>query len=433
MAIEIKIPELGESITEVQIATWLVKEGDTVAKDQNLVSIESEKATVEIPAPEAGVIGKILQPDGTTVKVGDVIGSIEAGGEKSAPVKEAKAAPAETTEESEAPNTEEPEKKSAKQTEKATEKKAPKKEVAEKIEPEKEASAKTEPAKEKAAPESSGTEDSEDKPEESEASSEPVVESEKDMTDDKEPPASEATSKVEKDDARGDEIRPLSPLRRTVAKRLVEAQQTMAILTTFNEIDMSAVIALRKQYQEPFVAKSGVKLGFMSFFVKAVIEALKQVPQLNGEIKGNNIVYHKYFDIGVAVGAGKGLVVPPIRNAEKLSFAEIEQTIADLAARAKDNKLKPSEMEGGTFTISNGGIYGSLLSTPIINPPQSGILGLHTIQERPVVRTGLIVIRPMMYVALSYDHRIVDGREAVQFLVRVKDIIEDPTRLLLEI
>lgn len=382
MAIEIKIPELGESITEVQIASWLVKEGDTVAKDQNLVSIESEKATVEIPAPEAGVIGKILQPDGTTVNVGDVIGSIEAGGEKSAPAKEektapakeAKATPAEAKKEAETPKTEEPEKKPAKPTEIAAEKKAPKKEVAEKSEPVKEASAKTEPAKEKAAPESSGTEDSEDKPEESEASSEPVVESEKEMTDDKEPPASEATSKVEKDDARGDEIRPLSPLRRTVAKRLVEAQQTMAILTTFNEIDMSAVIALRKQYQEAFVAKSGVKLGFMSFFVKAVIEALKQVPQLNGEIRGNNIVYHKYFDIGVAVGAGKGLVVPPIRNAEKLSFAEIEQTIADLATRAKDNKLKPSELEGGTFTISNGGIYGSLMSTPIINPPQSGIL-----------------------------------------------------------
>ncbi|MCD6052289.1 MAG: sucB, partial [Verrucomicrobia bacterium] len=255
---------------------------------------------------------------------------------------------------------------------------------------------------------------------------------EAEMTDEKET-SSTSPAPAKKDDSRGDEVRPMSPLRRTVAKRLVDAQQTMAILTTFNEIDMSAVITLRKQYQESFVAKSGVKLGFMSFFVKAVIEALKQVPQLNAEIQGNNIVYHKYFDIGVAVGAGKGLVVPPIRNAEKLTFAEIEKTIADLATRAKDNKLKPQEMEGGTFTISNGGVYGSLLSTPIINPPQSGILGLHSIQERPVARDGQVVIRPMMYVALSYDHRIVDGREAVQFLVRVKDIIEDPTRLLLEI
>jgi 2-oxoglutarate dehydrogenase E2 component (dihydrolipoamide succinyltransferase) len=213
----------------------------------------------------------------------------------------------------------------------------------------------------------------------------------------------------------------------------VEAQHSMAILTTFNEIDMSAVIGLRKKHQEAFQAKAGVKLGFMSFFVKAVIEALKTVPQLNAEIRGNDIVYRRYYDIGVAIGAGKGLVVPPVRNAEKLGFGEIEKAIADLGTRAKDNKLKPQELEGGTFTISNGGIYGSLLSTPIINPPQSGILGIHTIQERPVVRDGQIVIRPMMYVALSYDHRIVDGREAVQFLVHVKEMIEDPTRLLLEI
>jgi 2-oxoglutarate dehydrogenase E2 component (dihydrolipoamide succinyltransferase) len=232
---------------------------------------------------------------------------------------------------------------------------------------------------------------------------------------------------------REDEIKPMTPLRRTVAKRLVEAQRTMAILTTFNEVDMSAVIALRKQYQESFQAKYKVKVGFMSFFVKAVIEALKEAPQLNAEIRGEDIVFHRYFDIGVAIGAGKGLVVPPLRNAERMSFAEIETNIADLAARAKENKLKPGELEGGTFTISNGGVYGSMLSTPIINPPQSGILGLHAIQERPVAHEGQVVIRPMMFVALSYDHRIVDGREAVTFLRRVKEIIEDPARLMLEI
>jgi len=429
MAIEIKVPELGESITEVQIASWLVKEGDAVTKDQNLVSIESEKATVEIPAPEAGVMGSILHPDGTTVNVGDIIGHIESGGDKPAAAKATKPEPA-PKKEGEAPKAEAAEKKPAKAVEKPVEKKAAKKEPAEK----------TEPEKETATPEKSETKEPAKKAEPAEAAPVNVEESQTEMSDEKtdedtapaETPAAKTESPA-KDDSRADDIKPMSPLRRTVAKRLVDAQQTMAILTTFNEIDMSAVMALRKQYQESFVAKSGVKLGFMSFFVKAVIEALKQVPQLNGEIRGNNIVYHKYFDIGVAVGAGKGLVVPPIRNAEKMTFAQIETAIADLAARAKDNKLKPAEMEGGTFTISNGGVYGSLLSTPIINPPQSGILGLHTIQERPVARAGQVVIRPMMYVALSYDHRIVDGREAVQFLVRVKEIIEDPTRLLLEI
>jgi 2-oxoglutarate dehydrogenase E2 component (dihydrolipoamide succinyltransferase) len=207
----------------------------------------------------------------------------------------------------------------------------------------------------------------------------------------------------------------------------------MAILTTFNEIDMSAIIALRKQHQEAFLARYQVKIGFMSFFVKAVIEALKEVPQLNAEVRGDDLVVHRYYDIGVAIGAGKGLVVPPLRNAERMSFAEIEKAITDLATRAKENKLKPQELEGGTFTISNGGVYGSMLSTPIINPPQSGILGLHAIQERPVAREGQVVIRPMMFVALSYDHRIVDGREAVTFLRRVKDIIEDPARLMLEV
>lgn len=225
----------------------------------------------------------------------------------------------------------------------------------------------------------------------------------------------------------------MSPLRRAVAKHLVEAQQTAALLTTFNEVDMSAVMALRKEFQPAFQEKYGIKLGMMSFFVKAAIEALKAVPQVNAEVRGNDIVYHNYFDIGVAVGGGKGLVVPVIRNAERLSFAEIEKAIAEFATRAKDNKLKPDELEAGTFTISNGGVFGSLLSTPIVNPPQSGILGLHAIQDRPVARDGNVVIRPMMYVALTYDHRIVDGREAVTFLKRIKDLVESPPRILLEV
>jgi 2-oxoglutarate dehydrogenase E2 component (dihydrolipoamide succinyltransferase) len=233
--------------------------------------------------------------------------------------------------------------------------------------------------------------------------------------------------------ARGEESVPMTPLRKRIAARLVEAQNTAALLTTFNEIDMSNAMALRKEHQEAFTAKHGIKLGFMSIFVKAAIDALKLVPQVNAEIKGDEVVFKNYYDIGVAVGGGKGLVVPIVRNAERLSFAQVETAIADLGARAQANKLTLEELQGGTFTISNGGIYGSLLSTPILNPPQSGILGLHAIQERPVARDGQVVIRPMMYVALTYDHRIVDGREAVTFLKRIKECLENPSRMLLEI
>jgi 2-oxoglutarate dehydrogenase E2 component (dihydrolipoamide succinyltransferase) len=226
---------------------------------------------------------------------------------------------------------------------------------------------------------------------------------------------------------------PMGLLRRTIAQRLVEAKQTAALLTTFNEIDMTAVLELRRQYQESFQSCFKIKLGFMSFFVKATIDALKRIPQLNAEIRGHDIIYRNYYDIGVAIGAERGLVVPVLRNAERLSFAEIEQAIHELAARAEQNRLKPDELHGGTFTISNGGVYGSLLSTPIVNPPQSGVLGLHAIQDRPVAISKSVLIRPMMYVALTYDHRIVDGREAVTFLKRIKEIIEDPTRMLIEI
>jgi 2-oxoglutarate dehydrogenase E2 component (dihydrolipoamide succinyltransferase) len=226
---------------------------------------------------------------------------------------------------------------------------------------------------------------------------------------------------------------PMTPMRRTVARRLLEAQQNAAILTTFNEINMAEVIALRERYQEQFLKRHGIKLGFMSFFVKAAVDALKAFPIVNAEVRGADIVYKDYHDIGIAVGGGRGLVVPVVRNADRLSLAEVERAIAELAGRAKENKLRPEDLEGGTFTISNGGIYGSMLSTPILNPPQSGILGLHAIQKRPVAVGEAIALRPMMYVALSYDHRIVDGREAVQFLVRIKECIEDPERILIEV
>lgn len=390
MAIELKIPEVGESITEVEIGDWLKKEGDFVAKDENVVMIESEKATVELSAPDAGKISKILKRKGEVAKVGEVIGLVESNGQ----------APAEN-------------KKPVEEKPKA---KAP-------VE-------KTAPAKVETKPVS--------KIEEKEIKSADIGGRLR-----KESPQRAASFHLAESElpagsqqhvaGREEEIVPMTLLRRTVAKHLVEAQQTMAMLTTFNEIDLSAVIALRKEFSEKFLEKYGVKPGFMSFFIKATIEALKLVPQVNAEIRGNNIVYHNYFDIGVAIGGGKGVVVPVLRNAERMSFAEIEIAIGDLAKRAKENKLKPDELQGGTFTISNGGVYGSLLSTPIVNPPQSGILGMHTIQERPVAIEGQVVIRPMMYVALSYDHRIVDGREAVTFLKAIKEYIEKPARILLEV
>ena len=351
MHLEITVPALGESITEVEIGQWLKAEGDTVAKDENLVVIESSKATLELPSPIAGVMGKILKPKGSVVQIGEVIVTLHSNTVASLP----EVAPAKI----EAP---------------------PRKEVPLPIE----------------TPAPTST------------------------------PAPELGTRAE-------EVVPMSRLRRTVAQRLVEAQNNAALLTTFNEVDMSAIAQLRKDYQEAFVAKYGVKLGFMSFFIKASVDALKLVPQVNAEIRGSDVIYKNYYDIGVAVGGGKGLVVPIIRNAERMSFSELELKVADLGKRAKENKITLDELAGGTFTISNGGVYGSLLSTPIVNPPQSGILGMHTIQDRPVARDGQVVIRPMMYLALTYDHRIVDGREAVTFVKRIKDILENPTRLLIEV
>jgi 2-oxoglutarate dehydrogenase E2 component (dihydrolipoamide succinyltransferase) len=380
MAVELKVPSVGESVTEVEIGAWLKREGDAVNKDENIVTLESEKATVDLPAPISGTLGKIVKRKGEKAAIGDIIALLEPSGK---PKEEAKPAAAPAA----APSPK-PEKPAAKAAPAPIPTPAPVAQAA--------ASPPPSPA--------------------------PVV-----ATPPPSRPAAVTTGE------RQEEVVPMTLLRRTVAARLVEAQQTMAMLTTFNEIDLSAVIALRKQYQETFTKKYGVKLGFMSFFVKAAVEGLKAIPQINASIRGNDMIYHRYYDVGVAIGGGKGLVVPVLRNAEKMGLAEIEQAVAALATRAKANQLKPDELQGGTFTITNGGVYGSLLSTPIINPPQSAILGMHTIQERPIAVQGNVVIRPMMYMALSYDHRIVDGREAVTFLMQIKEMLENPARLLLEV
>jgi 2-oxoglutarate dehydrogenase E2 component (dihydrolipoamide succinyltransferase) len=398
MAIELKVPSVGESITEVEIGDWLKREGDTIEKDENVVALESEKATVDLPAPAAGVLTKITKKKGDKALIGETIGEIDPAGKAAAPSK-----PAPT-----------PEPKAAAPAQ-------PKQRVM--------------PAAQRLMAEANVSE------EQVQASGpggrilkEDVMRHlESGKTGRATTVAPQPTSTTAPQGGREEEVVRMTPLRRTVSRRLVEAQQSMAMLTTFNEIDMSGVMALRKEYQETFTKKHGVKLGFMSFFVRATIEALKETPQLNASIRGDDIVFHNYFDIGVAIGSGKGLVVPSLRNAERLSFAEVEKQIADYAQRAQQNKLKPDELQPGTFTITNGGIYGSLLSTPIVNPPQSGILGMHTIQERPIAVQGQVVIRPMMYVALSYDHRLVDGREAVTFLKHVKESIENPARILLEI
>ncbi len=388
MSVELKVPQVGESITEVQIGEWLKSSGERVAEGEPLVVIETDKVTLELPAPAAGRLGAQLKRKGETAQVGEVIGQLEEASAADEPA--------------------------------AAQKTRPDKGGGERVMPAaRRALAEHELSPAEVTPSGPGgrllKEDVErhvrERPARSEAASAPAL-----------PPA-----------AALEEVVPLSPLRKRVAQRLVEAQRTAAILTTFNEIDMTAVNALRKAEQERFQARHGVKLGLMSFFVKAAVEALKRVPGVNAEIRRDSIVYKNHYDIGVAVGGGKGLVVPVVRDCERRSFAEIELAIADLAQRAAENKLLLEELQGGTFTISNGGIYGSLLSTPILNPPQSGILGLHAIQERPVARDGAVVVRAMMYVALSYDHRLVDGREAVTFLRQVKDCIEEPSRILLEI
>jgi len=398
--VQLKVPSFGESISEVLVSEWLVAEGASVAREANLVVIETDKITSEVPAPVDCRLTRILKQAGETATVGEAIAELEelaAGLPASTSAVPAAAPPPAAAPVAPAPPTR------------------------------------------AAAPAS---------PPPGTAPVMPAAE--RLMAEKGFPPGSVAGSgpggRILKEDvlrhleappapagARTVERVPMSPLRRKVAQHLVAAQQTAALLTTFNEVDMSAVGNLRRRLQEEFQARHGVKLGLMSFFVKAAVEALKEVPAVNARIEGETVVYHDYFDIGIAVGGGKGLVVPVLRGAERLGFAAIEKAIADFGRRAQENKLTLEELTGGTFTISNGGIYGNLLSTPIVNAPQSGILGLHAIQDRPVAREGQVVIRPMMYVALTYDHRLIDGREAVGFLKHIKSAIEEPTRILLEI
>ena len=378
MAVELVVPSVGESITEVEIGDWLKNPGDSVQEDEPVVVIETEKVTVELPAPAAGTITETLKRKGERAAVGDVIGYMEPNGKPS---------PSGSSQRADG-----------------------RRDRHAKREPVRSASASARSLNESAKPQEM-----------------PVAPGEGPKTPPSPPPIPKSLS------PREEQVIPMTPIRRRIAERLVEAHKNAALLTTFNQVDMSAVITLRNRHEERFRTKYQIKLGFMSFFVKAAIEGLKLIPQINAEVRGHDIVYRNYYDIGIAVGGGKGLVVPVLRNAERLSFAEIERAIADFAERAQANQLTVDELQGGTFTISNGGIYGSMLSTPIVNPPQSGVLGLHAIEDRPVARDGAVVIRPMMYVALTYDHRIVDGREAVTFLKRIKDVIEDPARMLLEV
>jgi 2-oxoglutarate dehydrogenase E2 component (dihydrolipoamide succinyltransferase) len=433
MPIELKVPSVGESVTEVYIGEWHKSPGDRVDQDEDLVEVESEKATFDIPAPAAGVLGEILKQTGDTAQVGDVIGYIEDGEaaakESGKKEKRKKKKKGKEKDEPEAKSTKEKAGREA-EDEKARAKPAEATDREEQEVPEVETRPRVMPAARREV-------------------QEPVLPAEEtEATGAGEPMPAEGvlrhveTREVTKPSPRpvratpvgdrAEEVVSMSPIRRRIAHRLLEAQRTAALLTTFNEIDMSTVQALRKQHQETFRRRYGIKLGFMSFFVKAAVDALKRFPKLNAEVRESDIVYKNYFDVSVAVSTETGLMVPVIRNAERLSFAGIEQTIDDFARRARDGKLGVDELTGGTFTITNGGIFGSLLSTPIVNPPQSGVLGMHAIQDRPVVRDGEIVVRPMMYVALTYDHRIVDGREAVSFLQRIKDVVEEPSRMLFE-
>jgi 2-oxoglutarate dehydrogenase E2 component (dihydrolipoamide succinyltransferase) len=417
---DIRVPALGESVTEATIGKWFKKPGDPVAVDEPLVELETDKVTIEVPAPAAGVLADIAAKDGETVAVGALLGQIKEGA--AAP---GKASPAPTG-----------------QPEQKTDTTAPINAATEEPRPQtvaKPADAPIAPSVRRMAAESSidvstvpgsGKDGRVTKGDMMAA----IERAASTPTPVAQPAAAvQARAPSPADDAAREERIKMTRLRATIARRLKEAQNTAAMLTTFNEVDMSAVMNLRSQYRDLFERKHGVKLGFMGFFVRACVQALKEIPAVNAEIDGGDIVYKNYYHIGVAVGTGKGLVVPVVRECDKKSLAQIELEIADLGRRARDGTLKIEEMQGGTFTISNGGIYGSLMSTPILNAPQSGILGMHKIEERPVVVAGKIEIRPMMYLALSYDHRLVDGREAVTFLVRVKEILEDPRRLVVDL
>jgi 2-oxoglutarate dehydrogenase E2 component (dihydrolipoamide succinyltransferase) len=410
MATEVNVPTLGESIVEATVGEWLKQPGDPVKADEPIVSLETDKVAVEVPSPVAGVMGQHAVAVGDNVAVGALLATIEAGGAGAAAPAPAPAAPAPTLASSPAA-TAGPQAPASGDTPAALSPSVRRAVLETGVDP--------------ATVKGTGKDGRLTKDDVLAAAATPAAPA----------PAAEPvqTPSVAASTGRKEERVRMTRLRQTVAKRLKDAQNTAAMLTTFNDVDMSAVIEARTKYKDLFEKKHGVRLGFMGFFVKAACMALKDVPAVNGQIDGEEIVYHDYADISVAVSAPQGLVVPVIRDADQLSVAGIEKTIGDFGKRAKDGTLKMEEMKGGTFTISNGGVFGSLMSTPIINPPQSAVLGLHRIEDRPVVRDGQVVVRPMMYLALSYDHRLIDGREAVTFLVALKNAIEDPTRILIDL
>lgn len=410
MPTDLVVPKLGESISEAVISKWLKQVGEPIAADEPVVDLETDKVSVALPAPTAGVLSEQRYAAGATVKVGEVIGII--GNQAETPVL-AKPASASTPIPTPPPPQASPTPPAAQQP----------------ITPPPAVAPAPARAQGSGYPQASHPTPSERKAlrEGAHAPSSPAR-----------PGDGHTSTAINISEPRAtagarEEVVAMSPLRKRIAERLVEAQHTAAILTTFNEVDMSAILGLRAKYQEQFVARHGIKLGFMSFFARACVEALQAFPGLNAEMRGSDIVYKKHYDFGVAVGGGRGLVVPVVRNVDRLSMAEIEKEIARLAQRAKDNKLTLEELQGGTFSITNGGIYGSMMSTPLLNMPQTGILGMHNIVKRPVAVGDAIELRPMMYVALSYDHRVVDGREAVQFLVGVKERLEAPERMLLAV
>jgi 2-oxoglutarate dehydrogenase E2 component (dihydrolipoamide succinyltransferase) len=417
MGIEVKVPALGESITEATLGAWLKKPGDAVAVDEPVASLETDKVSVDVPSPVAGVFGEALVAEGQTVNVGAVIATIGEGAAATSSPAQAGAQSSSSPDQASQPA---PQHKGAEITDDQAQ------------------ALRLSPSVRRAVQESgvdpaslagTGKDGRITKEDVAKARSAPVAPAQAGASGGQAQPSAPAAPTGQ----RSEERVKMTRLRQTIATRLKEAQNTAALLTTFNDVDMSEVIAARARYKDLFEKKHGIRLGFMGFFVKAAALAARDVPAVNARIDGDEIVYHNYLDVSVAVSAPKGLVVPVIRSADQMSFAEIEKSIAGFGAKAKAGTLTAEDMKGGTFTISNGGVFGSLLSTPIINPPQSAVLGLHRIEERPVVKDGQIVARPMMYLALSYDHRLVDGREAVTFLVRIKEAIEDPTRLLIDL
>jgi len=412
---DIRVPTLGESVTEATIGRWFKKAGDAVAVDEPLVELETDKVTIEVPAPSAGVLGEIAAKDGETVAVGALLGQITDGAVGAA-AKPA-AAPAKAAAPAAAPAAAAPA-----AAPKAAPSDAPLAPSVRKLSAESGVDAATVPGSGKDGRVTKG--DMLAAIEKAASAPTPV----------NQPAAAvQVRAPSPADDAAREERVKMTRLRQTIARRLKDVQNTAAMLTTFNEVDMGHIMAMRSQYKDVFEKKHGSKLGFMGFFTKAVVQALKDIPAVNAEIDGTDLIYKNYYHIGVAVGTDKGLVVPVVRDCDHKSISDIEKSIADFGRRARDGQLKIDEMQGGTFTITNGGIYGSLMSTPILNAPQSAILGMHKIQERPIVVGGKIEIRPMMYLALSYDHRVIDGKEAVTFLVRVKESLEDPARLVLDL